>query len=305
MGATTRKPATSSRSKTPERDLLDLVAELDAAHASLRSLQTQVESLHAQATLGTIAGMLAHEFNNVLTPVISYAQMALAHPEDTSLSRKALERSLAACEQVTRISASILQFSKSDVVSASDTTPDVPRGTSVARADVGECVQRAIDCLGRDPRKDGVDLRINVPAGTYALISPDELVHVLLNALLNARSAITRRSRRIEICARHSDAKAAGHGRWLVISIEDSGRGMTPEQLQRLFSDDLRPSLSQPTGDLVNVRSTSPLERSPQSRGLGTRIMRRLVQSAGGSIVATSAIDQGTRLEITLRAMPE
>ena len=43
-------------------------------------LERDIERQHRLATLGTIAGLIAHEFNNILTPMLSYAQMAAARP---------------------------------------------------------------------------------------------------------------------------------------------------------------------------------------------------------------------------------
>ena len=87
------------------------VGRLKIELADLRHLLDHNERL---ATLGTIAGLIAHELNNIMTPVCSYAQMALESPGDDVLVRKALERTLAGAERATRISAAILGFVRDD-----------------------------------------------------------------------------------------------------------------------------------------------------------------------------------------------
>ena len=89
-------------------DVASLVRQVDLLSARLADLQATLDHQERLATLGTIAGMIAHEFNNILTPVCSYAQMALDSPDDAALARKALERSLTGAERAAKIAGAIL-----------------------------------------------------------------------------------------------------------------------------------------------------------------------------------------------------
>jgi len=89
----------------------------EAILARLDELETRVHDLHGQlihaqrlATLGTLTATIAHEYNNLLTPMLSYAQMALAEPNDTKLMRKAVEKTLHSATLAARISAALLHF---------------------------------------------------------------------------------------------------------------------------------------------------------------------------------------------------
>ena len=70
----------------------DLVGRIAQAERDLASLQQQLEHAHRLATVGTLAAGIAHEINNIMTPVLAYAQLAKADPHDAALQEKALDR---------------------------------------------------------------------------------------------------------------------------------------------------------------------------------------------------------------------
>jgi len=67
---------------------------------------------HRLATLGTITSIIAHEYNNILTPIVSYCQSALARTDDGDLLIKAVQKSLAGAERAAHISSSLLDFAR-------------------------------------------------------------------------------------------------------------------------------------------------------------------------------------------------
>lgn len=87
-----------------------LVDEVESLQARLRDVEHLLEHQSRLATVGTIAGLIAHEFNNILTPVLTYSQMALAKPDDAALARRALERAAEGSERAAKIAAAILGF---------------------------------------------------------------------------------------------------------------------------------------------------------------------------------------------------
>src|SRR5262249_28575324 len=144
----------------------------DRLASELVIMRANLEHAQRLATLGTIAALIAHEFNNLLTPVMSYAQMALAKPGDPELTRKALERAAAGSEKAAQIAGTILDFARDDLEvgavpgaqslghAARSPLPlpgtGVPCGT-LESADVAECVRNTLACLARDPLKDGIE----------------------------------------------------------------------------------------------------------------------------------------------------
>lgn len=283
--------------------------------------------LHRLSVLGLAAGMIAHEFNNILTPLASYAQMALAEPDDHALSTKALQRCLAASEQTSRVASAILDLVRSAGVPS----------TVENRADVREGLSTAIECLGRSLEKDGITLTLPTYAegesGPFAAIEPHALTHAIVNVLINARNAIHRRgSIAIDVTTsaampEHDSSWADSRGstwntsgsheqpttsvktprRWVTISIQDSGRGMSPDRLARLFlpphrratdrvpNQELKQSAAREhTSFTMNTGSES------SGTGLGMGITKHLVEHAGGWITVKSIPGSGTTVRLVL-----
>ena len=83
---------------------------LEQAAGTLQDLHGDMEHVHRLATLGTLAASIAHEINNILTPVLGYAQLAKSDPGDADLQAKALDRAIAGVEAASTIAAAILRF---------------------------------------------------------------------------------------------------------------------------------------------------------------------------------------------------
>ncbi len=156
-------------------DLSDLIEHFEALQNQLNQVQAGLTHSHRLTTLGTLAAIVAHEYHNILTPMMTYAQLALAQPEDTALMHKAVQKALSGAERATRISSSLLGFARDDAGQ-----PCAP-----LRATIDE----ALTCLARDPKKDGIELVINVPDLTVAMPALN-LEQVLINLILNACKAM-------------------------------------------------------------------------------------------------------------------
>jgi signal transduction histidine kinase len=202
----------------------DLLGQADDLHARVSGLQAALDHHERLATLGTIAGLIAHEFNNILTPVMSYAQMALAKPNDRELATKALTKAVEGTERAASIAAAILGFVRDESLDMrtgrggggagrasppAAMSPDVPRGTSdrsddrtaeadappltkppTPRCDVQSVIDETFTCLAREPHKDGIEVDVDVEPGLEAAARSVTLQHVILNLILNARNAM-------------------------------------------------------------------------------------------------------------------
>jgi len=224
---------------------------------------------HRLATLGTIASIIAHEYNNILTPIISYAQLALAKPEDHELMRKAVEKGLAGAEKAAHISSSLLGFACEE-----DEDQHV--------AALSRIVRSSFECLAREPEKDGIDLAIDVPEVMVA-ISPINLQQVLVNLILNAKKAMRNSGGGV------LSVKAWANGQVIHIEVADTGPGIPEKIRDRLFE----PFVTCPThSDKHTIEQ--------KGTGLGLCICRDLVRSAGGSITCETQTGRGTIFHITL-----
>ncbi len=271
----------------PPSDKLATVEGLLAHFGELETQLAQVrESLthsHRLATLGTIATIIAHEYNNILTPVVSYAQLSLANPADGELMLKAVRSALIGAEKAASISSSLLGFAR--------------EADSRHVAQLPATIDDAIKCMARRPEKDGIELTVNVPPLTVAM-SPLNLEQVLVNLLLNAKTAMQadrRRDRRITITAK---AKA----NLVHLDITDTGPGIPEGIRDRVFEPFVtqRPTMSDASSKDSSARGEGEQDKPDRGTGLGLCICRDLIRQAGGDIAFTTATGQGTTFHITL-----
>ena len=244
-----------------------LLAQFSQLEAQLASVREGLTHSHRLATLGTIASIIAHEYNNILTPMISYAQLALAKPQDHALMRKAVEKSLAGAERAAHISASLLGFARE---------ADEQHAASLAKT-----LEASVACLAREPKRDGIELTIDVPEVQLA-ISPLSLQQVLVNLLLNARQAMKRGGGKITVTARVQ-------AELVHIDVADTGPGIPAQIRDRLFEP------------FVTCRhGADDSGGEPKGTGLGLSICRDLIRGAGGDIAVSSTPGHGATFHITL-----
>lgn len=136
-------------------------------HATIDGERSALEAL------GMLTGAIAHEVNNILTPVLSYSQLALAKPHDADLCLRALQMAGNGAERASRLSDLILGLVRAE----SDATTDPHR-----------CLEHLLDSV-LVPR--GVELVCDVPRGTLLQINPLGFEQVMLNLILNAAKAIS------------------------------------------------------------------------------------------------------------------
>src|SRR5438046_10046337 len=95
-----------------------VLKQVQATQDQLESLRDQLTESQRLATIGTIAAVIAHEFNNLLTPIVSYSQFALASAEsdapDMALIKKALAKSFQGSDKAGKICASMLALARGE-----------------------------------------------------------------------------------------------------------------------------------------------------------------------------------------------
>jgi signal transduction histidine kinase len=266
-----------------------LLAAFSDLEAQLQDVRDGLTHSHRLATLGTIASIIAHEYNNILTPIISFSQLALANTDDHEFLVKAVKRSLSGAERAAKISSSLLGFARE-----TDEEHAAP---------LRKTVDEAIGCLGRAPQKDGIELTIDLPDVQVAM-TPISLQQVFVNLVLNARKVMRQSGGKLSICGKLE-------GRYVKIAIADTGPGIAAGIIDRIFEpfvtrnvggDDLLPS-SDETG-LSNAATSAPamLDHSGETKGtgLGLSICHDLISAAGGTITVESVLGQGATFHLSI-----
>jgi signal transduction histidine kinase len=261
---------------TPEPSVANLAnaitLELDKAQHQLNEIKEQLTESQRMAAIGTIAAVIAHEFNNILTPMISYSQYALASAEgatpDIQLIRKALSKSFQASTKAGKICNSMLSLARGESAS----------GPVLVQTLVDEVLQ----VLARDPQKDGIALRVQVQPDLMVSGDQIQLEQVLLNLLINARQAMLGKGGSLTVKA--GVVHETGELRLQVI---DTGPGIPEKLLPRIF---------QP---FFTTKGTARRGEA-KGTGLGLSICKDIIEHHHGRIEVQSEVGRGTVFSIYL-----
>jgi len=275
----------------------DQLERLLAENEALRAELLRAQQL---ANMGTMAAMVAHEINNVLTPMISYAQLAQSDP---SFAAKALARAADGGHRAAAICQSLLGL-----------TADCPRPCEKVR--LAGLVRDTLDAMARDPRKDLIELVVEIDEDLALSTRRVELQHVLLNLVLNARAAVLKNpiGRTVRIAARVLSADGPAEPA-IEIQVADNGPGIDPALMARIFEPFFttrgrctcaegqtkgKPAPAASASGQWKSDTSSEGEGSTRGYGLGLAFCHRVVTGLGGTITLDSQLGQGTTFTIVL-----
>ena len=249
----------------------------DAERQRLRLRLLQTERLSA---LGEMAARIAHEVRNPLVSIGAAAQVIAEElPSDSPVRPEALAIG-SEVQRLDRILQNVLRFAR-------------PTRATVQRTDVVGVLREVLDLLRG--KAHGLLLRLDVPSppsqgGISALIDGDQLRQVLWNVLINACEAATPGDplRSVIECTVRQKRSAKHHERPVLITIADSGIGMSQETIAKLFT--------------VFTQADGATTRKFGGSGLGLAISRQLARMMGGDITVTSDEGRGSTFRLTFRA---
>jgi signal transduction histidine kinase/ActR/RegA family two-component response regulator len=234
---------------------------------ALRRSRQEVQRAERLGTLGTLAAGLAHEINNPLVSIHTFLSLAPGKRFEDDAGFWGDYHDLA-CREVERIRGLVATMSR------------LGRGGDPAQrgaCDLGELAGEVVTLLAREARRRGVELEA-VPEGAAPRVwgVREQLQQVVLNLVLNALQATPPEGR----IAVRTLADARGEGACL--EVRDSGAGIPPEDLERIFD----PFYTTKDPD--------------QGTGLGLTICHGIVSEHGGSIEVESLPGAGTTFRVRL-----
>jgi signal transduction histidine kinase len=242
-----------------------LYGDLQRQMHELKTAQQQLLQAAKLAAIGELAAGVAHELNNPLTVIVGrndqiMRRLRQADPEAVPLGETIKAEALRA----TRIVRGLLDFSRRRE----------PKREPVS---VNVLVPRALDLLQTKLRRRDIDVQRNLdPALPPLLGDMDQITQVLINLLGNAIDAMPEGGR-LTIETSHTAELDR-----VAFSVQDSGTGMTPEQIEHIFEP---------------FYSTKP---EGEGTGLGLPVTLGIVKSHGGSISVQSEPGSGTTMTVQL-----
>lgn len=243
----------------------DWPTELKALASAFDNMLVRLED--AFQRLSTFSADLAHDLRTPLGNCIGEVEVALAKPRDEAEYRRVLESSMEELGRLARMVDSLLFLARAQSAKA--------RPSSVwidAEAETGAVVD-LFDALAEE---GGVSLTISGTGRVWA--DPTLLRRAVSNLLANA-IAHTPRDGTVGV---HLESAPAGS---LRLIVEDTGSGIAPEEVPRLFDR--------------FYRGASSRLRHPQGLGLGLAIVKSIMDMHGGAVGVVSNPGSGTRVSLT------
>ncbi len=248
--------------------------ELARANREARLAQS-----HRLESLGQLAGGVAHDFNNLLGVILNYAEFVADELEEGTTAHTDVVEIRRAAERATELTRQLLIFSRRETIKP-------------APVDLNEVVND-IERLLRRTLGEHIELVVRLDPETPAVLAdPGQIEQVLVNLAVNARDAMPDggrlliETREVELdrdfLQEHPEASP---GRYVRITVEDSGGGMEPEVAARIFE----PFFS--------------TKRKGEGTGLGLATVYGIVTAAGGLISVYSEPGEGTVFRVHLPAV--
>ena len=232
------------------------------------ALKSQLAQIQHLANTGTISHMIAHEINNLLTPLKNYAAVALQNPDDKSFVEKALQKTVRNCERASGIMESMLAL-------ANGQTQEKKNARLLA------LVEEIFTCLCRDFSKDGITVEIHIPEELTVWCVPAQIQQVLMNLILNARDAMLRRGGILCITATENNDASQ-------IEVRDTGEGIEPTDLTNIFDS------------FFTTKTNKNTSSEYSGAGLGLAFCKKIIAEHEGVISVESKSSMGSKFKIIL-----
>ncbi|HKP76327.1 MAG TPA: ATP-binding protein [Longimicrobiaceae bacterium] len=232
-----------------------------------RELTHRLEGAQRVEILGRLAAGAAHDLNNLLTIVVGYTRLLRGRPGRTPEDDTMLREMDNAGAQAAKLSRRLMELGRRRAA---------PQGRVVV-----DRVVRELEPLLRLLARGNVDLhlRLGAPDGRV-VVEPTAIEQIVLNLVSNSRDAI-RGEGRITIA---TEVVPRDGRPWLRLSVADTGAGMDPATLQRIFEP------------FYTTKDES------RGTGIGLFTVAAIVRQAHGEVTATSEPGAGTTLVVELPA---
>ncbi len=243
-----------------------------------RAMESQLRHATKMEALGKLAGGVAHDFNNILTAITTFARFARegVEPHQTEIAED-LDEVMGAAERATNLVKQLLAFSRR--------SPTTNRA-----ADPGDAVAAALPMLRRLVGEDVVLTFTKPEKRWWVPLDTTRLESIVVNLVVNARDALEQggsidlelANRRLTQAITRGRGGRLEPGDYVVLSVADDGVGMAPTTVEHIFDP------------FFTTKDVG------QGTGLGLSTVYGLIKEVGGTVTVYSELGQGTTFRVYL-----
>ncbi len=259
--------------RSPSGEITNFIAIKQDATAK-KHLEAQYRQAQKMEAVGRLAGGVAHDFNNILSVIIGYCDMAQDDLQPQQPAAKSLQHIRMAADRAASLTKQLLAFSRQQIV--------YPR-----IVDLNAVVENMLDLLQRLVGDDVTISTERTPALGSIKADVGQIEHVLMNLAANARDAmpgggrITIETRNVELDDSYQrEHEPVQTGQYVMLSVSDSGCGMDEATKARIFEP---------------FFTTKELGKGS---GLGLSTVYGIIKQSGGFIWVYSEPAKGTIFKV-------
>ena len=246
-----------------------------------KELEERLRQGQKLEAIGQLAGGVAHDFNNILTVVLGNASVLLAKPHPEAESKALLREIADSAERAAQLTRQLLTFSRKQPMKSE-------------RLDLNKIVSSLLTMLRRMIGEQ-IRLECRYASGALPFAGDENMIgQVLFNLAINARDAMTYGGKLVlatelvEVDAAQAQRQpSARAGRFVCLSVRDTGSGIAPEHLRHIFEP------------FFTTKEVG------KGTGLGLATAHGIAQQHGGWMEVASVPRAGTTFRVFLPALED
>ncbi|MCP4693091.1 MAG: response regulator [Desulfobacterales bacterium] len=258
-------------------DILTIIRDI----SKQKKLEARLRYKEKLDSMGTLAGGVAHDFNNIITSIVGFTDLARQDLEKDSPPYVNLNEALGACDLARELVQQIFMFSR--------------RGEQELKpVAMGALVEETLKLM-RAYLPSAVDIRLRIKGDSMVMADPARINQVIMNLCANAGQAMGENGGVLEVAldvatpdpgetAAHPDVRAGEYAR---LTVADNGRGMPSRVMNRIF-DPFFTTRERETGT-----------------GLGLAMVHGIVARFGGFVTVESEEGAGSTFRVHLPVKKE
>ena len=215
-------------------------------------------------SIDVFSGMIAHEFNNLLSGIQAWAQIGIQEKDPKNIT-KAFDNITKACQSGTTLAKSLLDFSRRQEL-------------NIVSVNINKLIDETLDLLAIQFKNKNIMIEKNYSDINPVFVDKGKIYQVFLNILINAKDSIEKKEGSIKVTTSEKDD-------FLQISFSDNGTGISKKNLSNIFKP---------------FYTTKNIKGKGTGTGLGLAISKDIIRQHRGEIFVESEEGKGTIFHILL-----
>jgi PAS domain S-box-containing protein len=245
------------------------------AEKEKKALESQLHQSGKLESIGTLAGGIAHDMNNIVAAIMGYAELSLHEAPKGSRLYRRLDRMIQACHRARDLVSQILTFSRQD-------------SQEIRSVRIHLIVKEVLKLI-RASLPSTITIKQNIPRqGLMITADPSQVHQIIMNLCSNAGYAMMEEGGILDVCVEkmtldHDTARKYLDllpGDYVRLTVRDTGQGMEKEVMNRIFDP---------------FFTTKPMGTGT---GMGLAMVHGIVKKLGGGIFVDSEPGMGTRFHV-------